>query len=114
MSWELKVKQKFSAAHFLENYQGKCEKMHGHTFQIEVYLKVKKLDEAGISIDFTEIKDYLKTILPDHRLLNEIFDFPPSAENLAKYFFHIIKEKYPISKVVIWESDDTAASFSES
>ena len=59
MSWDLVVKQNFSAAHFLKNYIGKCERMHGHTFRIEVYFNVKELDKAGISIDFKEIKAYL-------------------------------------------------------
>ena len=113
MSWELVVKQKFSAAHFLENYKGKCEKMHGHTFQVDVYLRVNKLDKVGISIDFKNIMEYLKSVLPDHQVLNEIFDFSPSAENLARHFFHLIKRKYPVSKVIIWESENAAASYSE-
>ena len=113
MSWKIVVKQKFSAAHYLENYRGKCEKMHGHTFEIEVHLNVNTLDKSGISIDFSEIKDYLKDILPDHQVLNEIYDFEPSAENLAKFFYFKIQEKYPVSKIVIWESSDAAAIYSE-
>ena len=113
MSWELVVKQKFSAAHFLENYRGKCEKMHGHTFQAEVYFEVHELDKAGIAIDFTEIKSYLLDILPDHKMLNDEFDFSPSAENLSRYFYKKIKEKYPVSRVVIWESENAGAIYSE-
>ena len=113
MSWDLVVKQNFSAAHYLENYEGQCERMHGHTFKIEVYFSVEKLDNAGISIDFKEIKAYLKEILPDHQVLNEVFDFQPSAENLSKYFFHKIKEKYNVSKVIIWESENAGVAYSE-
>lgn len=113
MSWELVVKDKFSCAHFLKDYKGKCERMHGHTFQIEVYFSVNKLDKSGISVDFTEIKDYLKGILPDHQVLNEVYDFSPSAENLSKYFYFKIKEKFHVSKVIIWESDSAGAVYSE-
>ena len=113
MSWELIVKDSFSAAHYLENYRGKCEKMHGHTFGIEVHFLVNKLDKAGISIDFTELKAYINGILPDHKVLNEIFDFSPSAENLSRYFYHKIKEKYPVSKVLVWESDKAGALYYE-
>jgi len=113
MSWELIVKDKFSSAHFLENYEGKCEKMHGHTFEIEVIFGVDTLDKAGISIDFTEIKAYLKTILPDHMVLNDIYDFSPSAENLSKYFYYKIREKYPVLSVMIWESENAGARYSE-
>lgn len=114
MSWEIIVKQKFSAAHYLENYKGKCEKMHGHTFDIEVAIGAHELDKAGISFDFSQVKAYLKSILPDHQVLNEIFDFSPSAENLARYFYHKIREKYPVARVIIWESEQAAAVFSES
>ncbi len=111
MKRELIVIEKFSSAHYLENYKGKCENMHGHTFKMEVCFQVDKLDKSGISIDFTILKAYLKTILPDHLVLNEIYDFSPSAENLSEYFFNIIKKKYPVSKVTIWESENAAASY---
>jgi 6-pyruvoyltetrahydropterin/6-carboxytetrahydropterin synthase len=114
VSWQLVVKKKFSAAHYLENYQGKCENMHGHTFQIEIHIEANELDSSGIAIDFQTLKDYLESILPDHQVLNDVFEFPPSAENLARHFFRQIKQVYPVSKVVIWESESTAASYSES
>lgn len=113
MSWELVVKEQFSSAHFLEHYKGKCEKMHGHTFQIEAYFRVIELDKSGIGIDFARLKEYLKSILPDHKVLNEEFDFSPSAENLSRYFYYKIKEKYPVTRVMIWESDHAGAVYSE-
>ncbi len=113
MSWDLVVKEKFSSAHFLEHYKGKCEKMHGHTFEVEVYFRVNELNKSGIGIDFTELKTYLKDLLPDHKVLNEVFDFSPSAENLSRYFYYKIKEKYPVSKVMVWESENAGAVYSE-
>jgi 6-pyruvoyltetrahydropterin/6-carboxytetrahydropterin synthase len=113
MSWQLIIKQSFAAAHFLEHYQGKCEKMHGHTFHLEVYIHADILQKSGISIDFTEIKQYLKNLLPDHKVLNEEFDFSPSAENLARHFYREIKKTYPVDKVIIWESDHAGASYTE-
>jgi len=113
MSWELIVKQKFSAAHFLSHYSGKCEKMHGHTFELQVHIGAGALDRSGISIDFTILKDYLRQIVPDHQVLNEIYDFSPSAENLARYFFEQIKTKYPVIRVMVWESEDAGAAYAE-
>lgn len=113
MSWELVVKNKFAAAHFLEHYKGKCEKMHGHTFELEAHFKVDTLNQSGIGVDFTELKCYLKEILPDHKVLNEVYDFSPSAENLSRYFYYKIKEKYPVSKVMVWESDYAGAIYFE-
>jgi 6-pyruvoyltetrahydropterin/6-carboxytetrahydropterin synthase len=113
MSWKLKVRDRFSAAHYLREYKGKCEKLHGHTFQVEVEIKVKELGRTGISIDFTEIKKKLGEILPDHTLLNEVFPFNPSAENLAREIYHRLKEFYPISSVTVWESEDASATYTE-
>lgn len=113
MSWILKMKEKFQAAHFLKEYQGKCEKIHGHTFQVEVHIEVTELDKAGIGIDFTEIKQKLADILPDHTLLNEVYDFNPSAENLARHFFFEMKKYFPVNKVTVWESEDASATYSE-
>ncbi len=113
MSWELIVRQKFSSAHFLKHYQGKCEHMHGHTFELEVRLAAGTLDRSGIAIDFTEIKRHLQEIVPDHRVLNEAFDFSPSAENLARWFYHKIRETYPVTRVIVWESENAGAAYSE-
>jgi len=113
MSWRLKVRDKFQAAHFLKEYKGKCEKLHGHTFQVEVQVEVERLEPTGIGIDFTEIKAKLASILPDHTLLNDVFDFNPSAENLARHLYLRLREFYPVREVTVWESDDAAATYSE-
>jgi 6-pyruvoyltetrahydropterin/6-carboxytetrahydropterin synthase len=113
MSWTLLVKSKFSAAHFLKEYKGKCEKVHGHTFEVEVRIRVRELDRTGIGFDFTEIKKRLAEILPDHALLNEVYDFNPSAENLARRFFVELSRFYPVKSVTVWESEDASATYSE-
>jgi len=113
MSWILKVRDRFQAAHFLKGYNGKCEKIHGHTFHVEVRVRVTKLDKTGIGIDFTEIKKKLSEILPDHTLLNEVYDFNPSAENLSRHFYHELKKSFPVKEVTVWESEDASATYSE-
>ncbi|UCC38403.1 MAG: 6-carboxytetrahydropterin synthase QueD [Candidatus Aminicenantes bacterium] len=113
MSWILKVSDRFQAAHFLKEYKGKCEKIHGHTFQVEIEVEVRELDKTGIVIDFIEIKKKLSEILPDHTLLNEVYEFNPSAENLARQFFFELKKQLPLKKVTVWESEDASATYSE-
>jgi 6-pyruvoyltetrahydropterin/6-carboxytetrahydropterin synthase len=113
MSWTLKVRDKFQAAHFLKEYRGKCEKLHGHTFQVEVQIEVRKLDHTGLGIDFTVIKQKLAEVLPDHTLLNDIYDFNPSAENLARKFFEELKKFFPVKEVTVWESEDASATYTE-
>ena len=114
MSWRLRVREKFQAAHFLKEYKGKCEKVHGHTFQVEAVVEVGELDPTGIGVDFTRIKAKLVEILPDHTLLNDVYRFNPSAENLARQFFEELKKCLPVIEVTVWESEDASATYSES
>jgi 6-pyruvoyltetrahydropterin/6-carboxytetrahydropterin synthase len=113
MTWTLKVRDTFSAAHSLREYKGKCEKLHGHTFRVEVAVSVRELDAAGLGYDFTEIKKDLAAALPDHALLNDVFPFNPSAENLARHLHGELKKKYPVASVTVWESDDASATYAE-
>ena len=113
MSWILRVRDKFQAAHYLKGYKGKCEKVHGHTFQVEVRVEVLELDKTGIGLDFTEIKKRLAEVLPDHSLLNEVYDFNPTAENLARRFFEELKKHFPVRAVTVWESEDASATYTE-
>jgi 6-pyruvoyltetrahydropterin/6-carboxytetrahydropterin synthase len=113
MSWILTVRDKFQAAHFLKGYKGKCERIHGHTFQVEIKVEVNELNGAGIGIDFNVIKAKLNEVLPDHTLLNEIFEFNPSAENLSRHFYHELKKHFPVKRVTVWESADASATYSE-
>jgi 6-pyruvoyltetrahydropterin/6-carboxytetrahydropterin synthase len=114
MPWIVRVKKKFQAAHYLTNYKGGNEPLHGHTWEVEVYLKADKLDSAGVGVDFVDIEQYLNEILPNYTCLNDIYDFSPSAENVAKYLYGKIKEKFPqVVKVVVWETENCGAEYFE-
>ncbi len=111
--FELKVTNHFAAAHQLEMVAKKCENVHGHSFQVEVRVLVTELDKTGIGIDFATIKAALIAILPDHTLLNEVYEFNPTAENLAHQFYTELKSRMPVQSVTVWESQDASATYSE-
>ena len=114
MPWRIRVKRKFNAAHFLTDYHGSPEPLHGHTWTVEVFLRATELDKGGMGIDFVEIDNFLKELLPDYKLLNDVFNFSPSAENVAKWLYENIKPKYPsLEKVVVWETENCGAEYSE-
>ena len=113
MSWTLKVRDKFSAAHFLKGYRGKCENVHGHTFQVEVEISFGELGPDGIGVDFVEIKKELAAVLPDHTLLNDAYPFNPSAENLARHLHGELKKRFAVRSVTVWESEDASATYAE-
>ncbi len=91
--WRLTVRSEFCAGHALRNYQGKCENLHGHNFQVEATVEGQKLDDnIEYLLDFKVLKDLLKEVLEtlDHRVLNESPPFDklnPTSENLAQYIW---------------------------
>jgi len=111
MPWILRVRDEFSAAHYLPNYRGKCEALHGHNYAVEVFIAAEKLGEGGIAHDFAEIKARLKEVMPDHRLLNDIME-SPSAELIARYIYENLVKFYPgLIKVVVWENERQGAEY---
>ncbi|MBR0297413.1 MAG: 6-carboxytetrahydropterin synthase [Bacteroidales bacterium] len=97
-----------SSAHSLNlSYESKCEALHGHNWIVVVHCKSKTLNADGMVSDFTTIKKKISGAL-DHRNLNEIFDFNPTAENIAKWICDQIENCY---KVEIWESESNKAAY---
>lgn len=84
--FELHLKEyEIAGAHQLElPYDSPCQGLHGHNWKIGVHIKSTKLAKHGMILDFKHIKDYLKQF--DHKNLNDMVDFNPTAENLAKHF----------------------------
>jgi len=121
--FEVSVREDFSAAHRLRNYPGKCEKVHGHNWIVEAFVRCEWLDGIGMTIDFKEIKEALTTVLAelDHKDLNEIEPFDkenPSSENIARYLYGKLSKalntpKVRVSKVSVYETPDSCASYWE-
>ncbi|MEW6409531.1 MAG: 6-carboxytetrahydropterin synthase QueD [Nitrospirota bacterium] len=121
--YELMIESKFSAAHQLRNYKGKCEKLHGHNWKVAVYVITERLNDTGIAIDFAELKTTTEEILNqlDHSFLNDMFPFTeinPSSENIARWIYDSLNKKLKdrnlqVSMVTVWESDSAAATYYE-
>ncbi len=76
----------------MRNYHGKCENVHGHNYKVRITVAGEQLDEAGLLVDFLEIKRLMGAAIEylDHRFINDLAPFDeinPSAENIAKYFY---------------------------
>ena len=117
--FELKVQMYFSAAHHLLNYAGACENQHGHNWLVEVFVRGTKLDKSNILIDYKVLKKNLKEVLDylDHKDINELSEFKgisPSSEILSKFIYEKMKNRISnISKVSIWETPTSCASYYE-
>jgi len=97
-----------SASHKLcLDYESKCQNIHGHNWIIIIFCKSETLNKNGMVIDFTEIKKLISEKL-DHKNLNDVLDFNPTAENMAKWCVEKIPTAY---KCTVIESKDNEATF---
>src|ERR1041384_2988465 len=108
--FEVTLQQTFAAAHALRNYKGGCENLHGHNFKVQVVLAGERLDEAGLLVDFIDVKN-LMGVAP--------FDVKnPSAENIAEYFCTQMTSGLKntpvpvrILEVKVWETEIQSATY---
>lgn len=134
----LKTEAAFDSAHFLTDYHGKCENLHGHRWRVVVYLEQEQLGHEGtmkdMVIDFSEFKKEVRGIAAslDHTFLVEqgslraetlaclesegftmtILPFRMTAENLAKCFFErVAADGFPVSCVEMYETPANCAIY---
>lgn len=120
--YHLTIKTHFAAAHHLVNYQGDCENLHGHNWNVDVTVTARELDTAGLGIDFKILKRETKELLGelDHKYLNDLPHFTntsPSSEQIARFLFdrlssRLDNENVRLDRVTVWESDYACASYS--
>jgi len=70
----LKFERSFDAAHLIKDHNGKCKRMHGHTFN--VIIRVETYESNDIIIDFHDLKHVVdafdhKTIVSDSAVIDD-------------------------------------------
>ena len=122
----------FCYGHRLMNYEGKCRHLHGHNGKAIITVEAPKLDERGMVLDFSDIKQVVSTWIDenlDHRMilckddpvvamLQEIgeplylMDENPTAENIAKEIFdQTLQAGFPIIEARLWETPKCFATY---
>ena len=106
----------FDAAHSLPDHLGKCRNIHGHTYKAEVSVSGpigEAGPETGMVMDFSRLEEEVKRLVIeplDHRYLNEVLDFAPTAERIAAWIFDRLSEAdLPVRRIRLWETPDTYA-----
>lgn len=112
----------FAAAHYLEGLPENhpCSRVHGHNYTVRVILSSQTLDDVGMVLDYRRL-DFVKKMLDnefDHRMLNEVVAFNPTAENLARYFCERVKSALYVPSSVkiaveVKETDKTSAIYED-
>lgn len=114
-------KFKFCAAHHHTKLPDghPCRRVHGHNWEVEIGFELPELNEHDFVIDYGAIRIVVKPTIDalDHQDLNEVFDFNPSCENIARHLFHKwaaeFQEQYNLcpSWVRVSEAEGTFAEF---
>lgn len=134
----LKTEASFDSAHFLTDYYGKCENLHGHRWRMVVYLEQEELQDEGtmkdMVLDFGEFKHSVRALAEelDHAFLVEedslaastvraleaegftltVLPFRTTAENLARYACERLQaEGLPVSQVDMYETPNNCAIY---
>ena len=108
----------FSASHELKGLSPdhKCSRVHGHNYLVRVALEAEVLDATGFVLDYTDLGalgEQLDTGL-DHRHLNDVLDFNPTAENLARWLFDWCQKMgWPVKEVGVSETPKTWAWYGQ-
>ena len=85
----------FEAAHHLPGHVGKCARLHGHSYQLEVAVRgpIKDMpnqSDSGMVMDFEDLSQIVRNSIIerlDHRDLNEVTGLRTTAENLAHWMW---------------------------
>lgn len=134
--YELKTEAAFDSAHFLADYYGKCENLHGHRWRVVVYMRADELQIEGtmkdMVLDFGEFKRIVRAQADamDHMFLVEegtlkpetvaalegegftlmMLPFRTTSENLAAYFGKkLIEQGLNICRVEMYETPNNCA-----
>ena len=120
--YQLFVEEHFDAAHYLPEYNGKCERLHGHRFKVVLRVEAESVGSDGMAYDFAEIKLRLRESLSqiDHTCLNELEPFSakaPSSENIAAWLYSELQPRFEntparLANVEVWESPTAGVSYS--
>ena len=122
-SYTVRVEARFEAAHYLREYRGISEPLHGHSYKVEADLAAQGggVDSDAIAVDFISAKRKLEALAKrlDYGCINDVAPFDrinPSAENIAEWFWRelsteVAAENAVVSAVTIWEGPVNSVTF---
>lgn len=107
---------RFEAAHVLLGHDGKCARLHGHSWVGRVVLRgdelVRSGPKAGMLVDFCDVKAALTPLVDgwlDHHFLNETLATDrPTSEFVAEWVYGQLKPVLPLLAAV--EIEETCTS----
>lgn len=107
----------FEASHQLVHHNGKCSRIHGHSYKLTVELVSPHLISSGPQTnmveDFSHISISVKKLIHshlDHYHLNDTLNTDsPTAEFIARWIFQTLRPALPLMTAVILQETETAS-----
>lgn len=122
-SFTVRVEARFEAAHFLREYRGISEPLHGHSYKVEAELAAAGggVDGDAIAVDFVSAKRKLEALAKtlDYGCINDVPPFDtvnPTAENIAEWFARglqsaVADEAAIVVAVTVWEGPVNSVTY---
>lgn len=112
---QLRKHFRFEAAHVLPYHEGKCARLHGHSYRLDVAIR-GPLKEAGPARGMIEDFDVVKRIVRaeivevlDHHSLNDLIE-NPTCERIALWVWERLDRALSgLDEIVLWETDTSCA-----
>jgi 6-pyruvoyltetrahydropterin/6-carboxytetrahydropterin synthase len=105
----------FEAAHVLPHHQGKCSRLHGHSYRLDVSVSGPLQSEGpatGMVVDFDELARIVRASVIDaldHRHLNDTIE-NPTSENIAVWIWRRLAPQLPgLCELTLWETANACA-----
>jgi 6-pyruvoyltetrahydropterin/6-carboxytetrahydropterin synthase len=121
--YTVRVEARFESAHYLREYRGISEPLHGHSYKVEADLAGREggVDADAIAVDFVSAKRKLEQLAKklDYACINDVPPFTevnPSAENIADWFARelqsaVADEDAVVVAVTIWEGPVNSVTY---
>lgn len=113
--WILEKDFRFEASHQLPNHDGKCRRLHGHSWKMTVKVAGQLQTEGsqqGMVTDYGVLSKIVKPLIDDkldHWHLNDTTKLEnPTSEELSRWIFQRLKGAIPNLIAVIVEETCTA------
>ena len=112
---QIRKRFRFEAAHVLPHHPGKCGRMHGHSYRLEVAVR-GPLRESGPATGMIEDFDAIKTAVKqhalealDHQTLNDVIE-NPTVERIVLWIWQALRPHLAgLDELVLWETDTSCA-----
>ena len=108
---------RFEAAHRLPKVPPghKCQRLHGHSFRVEIAVAGPVNPDTGWFIEFDELYAAWKPVHDtlDHFYLNDVPGLEnPTSENLVKWLWDALKPRLPsLDQVTLWETCEARCEY---